>query len=192
MSAIEISLLRSSPDILGMLSELLIETVAGGGSVSFMHPLRPDSADGFWNSALAAAGRDERIILGAWDGDLLAGTVTLLLDCAPNQPHRAEIVKMMTRSTHRGRGIATALMQRAEELAVQRKPNAAGAGHRDRRWRRRTVRETGIHAGRRDSGLCVQAAWRAERDLDLLEADRSLSRRSPVWSAAQYGIFIPG
>ncbi|MET0705982.1 MAG: GNAT family N-acetyltransferase [Tardiphaga sp.] len=121
MSAIEISLLRSSPDILGMLSELLIETVAGGGSVSFMHPLRPDSADGFWNSALAAAGRDERIILGAWDGDLLAGTVTLLLDCAQNQPHRAEIVKMMTRSTHRGRGIATALMRRAEELAVQRK-----------------------------------------------------------------------
>jgi ribosomal protein S18 acetylase RimI-like enzyme len=121
MSAIEISPLRSSPDILSMLSEMLIETVAGGGSVSFMHPLRPAAADAFWNSALAAAGRDERIILGAWDGEALAGTVTLLLDCAQNQPHRAEIVKMMTRSTHRGRGIATALMRRAEELAVQRK-----------------------------------------------------------------------
>ena len=66
-------------------------------------------------TALAAAGRDERIILGAFDGDVLAGTVTLLLDCPPNQPHRAEIAKMMTRRSHRGRGIATALMRTAEE-----------------------------------------------------------------------------
>ena len=116
-----INALRASPDIREWLSEILIETVANGGSVSFMHPLRPEAADAFWDAALAAAGRDERIILGAWDGELLAGTVTLLLDCPPNQPHRAEIAKMMTRRSHRGRGIATALMRRAEEIAVKRK-----------------------------------------------------------------------
>jgi len=121
MSAIRISALNASPDILKMLSEILIETVAHGGSVSFMHPLQPVAADAFWDGALAAAGRDERIVLGAWDGDVLAGTVTLLLDCPPNQPHRAEIAKMMTRRSHRGRGIATALMRRAEEIAVKRK-----------------------------------------------------------------------
>ena len=121
MSAIEINALRASPDIRLWLSEILIETVANGGSVSFMHPLQPVAADAFWDRALAAAGRDERIILGAWDGELLAGTVTLLLDCPPNQPHRAEIAKMMTRLSHRGRGIATALMRRAEEIAVKRK-----------------------------------------------------------------------
>ena len=121
MSAIEINALRASPDIRLWLSEILIETVANGGSVSFMHPLQPVAADAFWDGALAAAGRDERIILGAWDGELLAGTVTLLLDCPPNQPHRAEIAKMMTRLSHRGRGIATALMRRAEEIAVKRK-----------------------------------------------------------------------
>ena len=121
MSAIEINALRASPDIRLWLSEILIETVANGGSVSFMHPLPPAAADAFWDGALAAAGRDERIILGAWDGELLAGTVTLLLDCPPNQPHRAEIAKMMTRLSHRGRGIATALMRRAEEIAVKRK-----------------------------------------------------------------------
>ena len=121
MSAIEIGALRASPDVRKVLSEMLIETVANGGSVSFMHPLRPEAADAFWDGALAAADREERIILGAWDGDMLAGTVTLLLDCAPNQPHRAEIAKMMTRLSHRGRGIATALMRRAEELAVKRK-----------------------------------------------------------------------
>lgn len=120
MSAISISALEASPVILGMLSEILIETVANGGSVSFMHPLKPEAANAFWDNALAAAGRDERIILGAWDGDLLAGTVTLLLDCPPNQPHRGEIAKMMTRLSHRNRGIATALLRAAEELAVKR------------------------------------------------------------------------
>jgi ribosomal protein S18 acetylase RimI-like enzyme len=119
MPAIELSALSASPDTRKMLSEILIETVANGGSVSFMHPLPPEVANAFWDGALAAAGRDECIILGAWDGDVLAGTVTLLLDCPPNQPHRAEIAKMMTRITHRGRGIATALMQAAEAHAVK-------------------------------------------------------------------------
>lgn len=121
MSAIKISALTASPDILKTLSDMLIEAVANGGSVSFMHPLQPEAAGAFWNGALAAADREERIILGAWDGDVLAGTVTLLLDCPPNQPHRAEIAKMMTRLSHRGRGVATALMRRAEDLAIKRK-----------------------------------------------------------------------
>ena len=119
MSEFAISPLQSSRRVEQMLSELLVETVAHGGSVSFMHPLAPESAAAFWHSALAAAARGERIVLGAWDGELLVGTVTLLLDCPPNQPHRAEIAKMMTRTSHRGRGIASALMRAAEELAVR-------------------------------------------------------------------------
>ena len=101
-----------------MLREILIEAVVSGGSVSFMHPLTPEAADAFWDTALAAAARCERIVLGAWAGDILVGTVTLLLDCPPNQPHRAEIAKMMTRLTHRGRGVATQLMRAAERLAA--------------------------------------------------------------------------
>ena len=58
-------------------------------------------------------------MLGAWDGEELVATVTLLLDLPPNQPHRAEIAKMMTRPSYRGRGIASALIRRAEELAVE-------------------------------------------------------------------------
>ena len=46
--------------------------------------------------------------------------MTLVLDLAPNQPHRAEIVKMITRISHRGRGVARALLRRAESLAVER------------------------------------------------------------------------
>ena len=120
MSDIEITALSASPKVRAMLSEILIGVVANGGSVGFMHPLEPDAADAFWDGALAAADRGERIVLGAWDGEMLAGTVTLLLDLPPNQPHRAEIAKLMTRPSHRGRGVATALMRAAERSAVER------------------------------------------------------------------------
>ena len=120
MSDITIAPLTATPAILAALGEILVETVAAGGSVSFMHPLAPDAARGFWANSLAAAARGERIVLGAFDGERLAGTVTLLLDCPPNQPHRAEIAKMMTRVRDRGRGIASVLMRAAERLAVER------------------------------------------------------------------------
>jgi ribosomal protein S18 acetylase RimI-like enzyme len=119
MSGVEIRTLSASPDISEALSAMMIEVVANNGSVSFMHPLEPERARAFWNGALAAADRGERIVLGAFDGGTLVGTVTLLLDCPPNQPHRAEIAKMMTRPSHRNRGIASALLREAERLAKQ-------------------------------------------------------------------------
>ena len=118
MADIDIRALGPSPAIRAVLSELLIEAVANGGSVSFMDPLPLETADKFWESALTAAGRGERIVLGAFDGDLLVGTVTIVLDLSQNQPHRAEIVKMITRISHRGRGVATALLRRAETMAL--------------------------------------------------------------------------
>jgi len=120
MNQLEINALSDSPVMRAMLADLLIETVAAGGSVSFMHPLSPDAACDFWGKSLAAAARGERVVLGAWAGELLVGTVTLMLDFPPNQPHRAEIAKLMTRLDHRGKGIATRLMSAAEELAVGR------------------------------------------------------------------------
>lgn len=119
MPGIEIKPLNGSPDIGAQLREMLIETVAHGGSVSFMHPLAPEAADSFWRDSLASAERGERIVFGAFDGELLVGTVTLLLGLPPNQPHRAEIAKMMTRISHRGRGIATALVRAAETAAIE-------------------------------------------------------------------------
>ena len=101
------------------LADLLVEAVAHGGSVSFMHPLAPEAALRFWDGALAASARGERLVLGAFEGEALAGTVTLHLDCPPNQPHRAEIAKLMVRVDRRGRGIAAALMRAAEAQAVQ-------------------------------------------------------------------------
>ena len=120
MPDIRIKPLSPSPEIRASLSEMLIEAVAQGGSVSFMHPLPPEIASAFWEKSLAAAARGERIILGAFDGNQLVGTVTLVLDLALNQPHRAEIIKMMTRVSHRGRGVAKALLYAAERVAIER------------------------------------------------------------------------
>lgn len=120
MTGIRIEAVTASPITCEMLADLLIETVASGGSVSFMHPLDRQAARKFWDDALASAARGERVVFGAWDGDQLVGTVSLMLNCPPNQPHRAEISKMMTRVSHRGRGIATLLMQAAEACAVER------------------------------------------------------------------------
>jgi ribosomal protein S18 acetylase RimI-like enzyme len=120
MPALALRPLDASPDTLAQLTAMLIEVVADGGSVSFMHPLAQRDAEEFWILALAAAGRGQRAILGAWDANHLAGTVTLLLDCPPNQPHRAEIAKLMVRPEYRGRGIALSLMKAAEALAIDR------------------------------------------------------------------------
>ncbi len=99
------------------LAGLIVETVAGGGSVSFMHPLAMEDARSFWRGSLTAAAEGRRVVLGAFDGDRLVGTLTLLLDCPSNQPHRAEFAKMMTQPSHRGRGVATALIGAAEQIA---------------------------------------------------------------------------
>ena len=120
MPPIRITPLDGTLPIRAALSEIIIEAVASGGSVSFMHPMASEAADTFWRESLASASRGERIVLGAFDGERLIGTVTLLLDLPPNQPHRAEIAKMMTRVSHRGRGVAKALMRAAESIAVAR------------------------------------------------------------------------
>jgi ribosomal protein S18 acetylase RimI-like enzyme len=115
-----IAQLRFTPERVNQLADLLIETVAAGGSVSFMHPLAPDVAAAFWTRSLKAAEAEERVVLGALEDGQLLSTVTLLLDCPPNQPHRGEIAKMMTRVKQRGRGLARALMIEAEHIACQR------------------------------------------------------------------------
>jgi ribosomal protein S18 acetylase RimI-like enzyme len=117
MHDFEIKRLNYSPEICDQLAEILVEVVANNGSVTFLHPLPLQQARTFWENSFRAAERQERIILAACDKEKLLGTVTLQLDCAPNQPHRGEIAKMMTHPICRGRGIAKALLLEAERLA---------------------------------------------------------------------------
>lgn len=113
-----LSRLSSAAETVAALSDILIEVVANGGSVSFMHPLSPDAATEFWAQSLAAADAGKRVVLGATIDGELAGTVTLDLDGPQNQPHRADIAKLMTRVRRRGQGVARALMLEAEQIAI--------------------------------------------------------------------------
>jgi ribosomal protein S18 acetylase RimI-like enzyme len=119
-SAIRLAPLTDDAEAIAALSEILIEVVANGGSVSFMHPLAHDVAANFWKDSLGRAASGGRVVLGAWDGDDLVGTVTLDLATPPNQPHRADISKLMTRVGYRGRGVARRMMLEAERIAVER------------------------------------------------------------------------
>jgi ribosomal protein S18 acetylase RimI-like enzyme len=120
-SHIVIAPLAPKPEVVRDLAGMLIEVVENGASVSFMHPLSAADATAFWESSLAAAARGERVVFGARDAGALVATVTLQLAMPANQPHRAEIAKMMTRPSHRGRGIASRLLQTAEARAVAEK-----------------------------------------------------------------------
>lgn len=112
--------LTDTPATRAALVDLIVETVAAGGSVSFMHPFSRADADAFWAGSLASAARGERLVLGAFEGEDLVATLTLFLALPPNQPHRAELGKMMTKVAARGRGHAMALIRRAEQEALAR------------------------------------------------------------------------
>ena len=109
------------------LADLLVETVAHGGSVSFMHPLDPGQARAFWRDALADAAAGGRTVFGAFDGERLAGTVSLLVALPPNQPHRGEIAKMMTDDHMR----VVAKRERAFQLSTHRQNRNR---HLPRKW----------------------------------------------------------
>jgi ribosomal protein S18 acetylase RimI-like enzyme len=117
---LQIETLTYRKDIVEELADLLIEVVASGGSVSFMHPLSKKTAMTFWEASLESADRGERIVLGARENGKLISTVTLLLNCPENQPHRAEIAKLMTSIVKRGNGVARALVKEAEQIAVKK------------------------------------------------------------------------
>jgi ribosomal protein S18 acetylase RimI-like enzyme len=116
----QIAALTDNPKVIAALSDILVEVVANGGSVSFMHPLAHEVAANFWKDSLTRAASGARVVLGAWEGEDLIGTVTLDLAAPPNQRHRAEVAKLMTRVGRRGRGVARGLMLEAERLAVER------------------------------------------------------------------------
>ena len=88
--------LTETPEVLDQLAGLLVATVAAGGSVSFMDPLAPGVARQFWAQSFARVATGERVIFGALEHGLVVGTLTLDLCPWPNQPHRAELAKMMT------------------------------------------------------------------------------------------------
>jgi GNAT superfamily N-acetyltransferase len=104
----------------GALAAVLIDCVEGGASVSFMAPLTRERAERFWLGVAEGVAAGERILLVAEDeGGRLLGTVQVVLQTPENQPHRADIAKMLVRREARRRGIGEALMGAAERAAAE-------------------------------------------------------------------------
>lgn len=100
------------------LSDLLIDCVEGGASVSFMWPISRDTATQFWKQVADGVVRNERILLVAENGDgQIVGTVQLITALPENQPHRADIAKMLVRRDARRQGIGGRLMAAVDEAA---------------------------------------------------------------------------
>jgi GNAT superfamily N-acetyltransferase len=99
------------------LAGVLIDCVEGGASVSFMHPLTRDRAVAFWRRVANGVAADERALLVAEDARGLCGTVQLVLDQPENQPHRADLAKMLVHRRARRQGLGAALIRAAEALA---------------------------------------------------------------------------
>jgi aryl-alcohol dehydrogenase-like predicted oxidoreductase/GNAT superfamily N-acetyltransferase len=100
------------------LAELLIDCVEGGASVSFMHPLSPARALAFWEKVADGVARGERALLVAEDGEgRIVGTVQLVLDQPENQPHRADLAKMLVGRRARRAGLGERLGRAAEDVA---------------------------------------------------------------------------
>jgi GNAT superfamily N-acetyltransferase len=99
------------------LSELLVDCVASGASVSFMDPLPLPRAMAFWREVAEGVARGERALLIAEDGAGIVGTVQLVLAQPDNQPHRADLSKMLVLRRARCQGWGEALMQAAEQMA---------------------------------------------------------------------------
>lgn len=99
------------------LADILVACVADGASVSFLPPLAPATARGFWRGQAKQVATGGRILLGAWVDGVLAGTVGIALADQPNGAHRAEVTKLLVHPAARRRGAARALMLAAEAAA---------------------------------------------------------------------------
>jgi ribosomal protein S18 acetylase RimI-like enzyme len=101
------------------LADVLVDCVDGGASVSFMYPLRRDRAVAYWRRVAQGVAAGERALLIAEDARGICGTVQLVLDQPENQPHRAELSKMLVHRRARRQGLGAALMRAAETTALE-------------------------------------------------------------------------
>jgi GNAT superfamily N-acetyltransferase len=99
------------------LAEVLHDCVHGGASVSFMLPFPIEEARAFWRGVAAGVARGERALIVAEVDGVIRGTAQLVLAQPPNQPHRADLAKMLVHRAARRLGLGAALLQAAEDEA---------------------------------------------------------------------------
>lgn len=99
------------------LADVLIDSVAGGASVGFLAPLAREGAVAFWRRVANGVTSGERIVLVAEDAGGVCGTVQLVLAVMENQPHRADLSKLLVHRRARRRGLGAGLVHAAEDEA---------------------------------------------------------------------------
>ncbi|MGH7470032.1 MAG: GNAT family N-acetyltransferase [Longimicrobiales bacterium] len=104
-------------DQIEQLADVLIDCVEGGASVSFMHPLTRERAVAFWRRVAEGVARGERALIVAEDQEGVCGTVQVSYDLPENQPHRADLAKMLVHRRARRQGLGAALLRAAEDAA---------------------------------------------------------------------------
>jgi GNAT superfamily N-acetyltransferase len=99
------------------LTDVLIDCVEGGASVSFMLPLTRDRARTFWRRVAREITEGQRLVIVGEDDEGICGTVQLIFDMPENQPHRADLAKMLVHRRARRQGLGAALVRAAEGAA---------------------------------------------------------------------------
>ena len=120
MSAVTLLSAAEAEAEMAELAEILWDCVEDGASVNFVKPFTRAQARGFWRRVIASMNEGGTAMLGARHEGRLSGTVLLGLDTPPNQPHRADIKKLLVHRRARRHGLATALMAAAEAEARRR------------------------------------------------------------------------
>ncbi len=161
------------------LSDVLIDCVEGGASVSFMLPLSRAKAEAFWSGTAASLACGERLVLVAEEaGETIVGTVQVLLQQPENQPQRGDLAKMLV---HRRGPLAGCRLPRCRggrAQCAQRRQDAVGARYGQRRGRA-FVCTARLAALRANSGLRAVARRSALRDHDFLQIPAHLTRYAP-------------
>lgn len=161
----------SRDDILEHLPELtdiLVSCVNGGASVSFMLPFAPETATAFWLRMAQSVAAGERVVIAAADEQQrLVGTVQLIIDQPENQPHRADVAKLLVHQNARRLGLANALMAAGSDRA-RAGQERSGAGYGDRQRSREFLRAMRLGKGRGNSSLCADAGRRTDGDIAVL------------------------
>jgi ribosomal protein S18 acetylase RimI-like enzyme len=114
--AAEVLTRPASDDDIHGLALLLLDATASGASIGFLDSLTLQTAEEWWHKSIANAG-ERAIFLIARDHEGIAGTVQLRPAAMPNQPHRADIAKLLVHRRARGQGLGRMLMQEMERRA---------------------------------------------------------------------------
>jgi ribosomal protein S18 acetylase RimI-like enzyme len=99
------------------LIELLVDAVEGGASIGFVLTLEQVETAAYWEDVIASLRARRLALVAAFERDRLVGSVQLGLEPRANGRHRAEVMKLMVRRSHRRRGIGRALLQELCDLA---------------------------------------------------------------------------